>query len=76
MVQIIVQLDSDININKVKEIIRNKYPKLNYITECHNIRSIIYRFNKETTNNVINNIKKIQYVNSVTIDEFNYYQCF
>lgn len=72
MVCLVVQVEKSSTINKVKRQLQRRFPFLDYITDFKARRIILYRFNKEINNELMNNIMCNHNVIAVMVDDFNF----
>ena len=72
MVCLVVQVENSLHMNSVKKYIQFRFPFVKYITDFKKRRIILYKFDKNITNNVMNNIMKHHNVIAVMIDDFNF----
>jgi hypothetical protein len=72
MVCLVVQVDKPSQVKRVKRQLKFRFPILKYITDFTQRRIILYRFDENTTNELMRQILDHRDIIAVMVDDFNF----
>jgi hypothetical protein len=75
MVHVVVEINYEQNVELVFHEIMEMHQGMTFITRCYDRKLLIFKFNKYTTKQVMNDIMQIPDIITVMVDDFDFMEC-